>query len=61
MISWVRLCWSVWLMLSMSLVTRRQDVAAGLAVEVGERQPAELLVDPLAQAVTVRWVTPAMM
>ena len=50
-ISWVRLCWSVWPMLSMSLVTRLSTSPRGMAVEVLERQPAELLVDVLAQPV----------
>ncbi len=33
-ISWVRLCWSVWAMLSMSFVTRLRMSPRGLAVEV---------------------------
>ena len=43
--SWLIVCCSVWLTLSMSLVTRRQQLAARLLVEVAQRQPVDLLLD----------------
>ena len=48
--SWVRLCWSDWPMLSMSLVTRLSRSPRGMAVEVPQRQPGELAVDVLGAA-----------
>ena len=43
--SWLIVCCRVWLTLSMSLVTRRQQLAARLPVEVAQRQPVDLVLD----------------
>ena len=49
--SWVRLCWRVWPMLSMSFVTRLSMSPRGWPSKYLQRQPAELAVDVLPQPV----------
>jgi hypothetical protein len=49
--SWLRVCCSDWAMLSMSLVTRLRQLAAGLPVEERQRKASELGLDLLAQPV----------
>ena len=48
---WLSVCCMVCWMLSMSFVTRLRMSPRGVAVEVLERQPGELLVDVLSQPI----------
>ena len=50
-ISWVRVCWSVWLMLSMSLVTRDRMSPRDSRSKYASGSRPSFLVDPLAQPV----------
>ena len=57
--SWLSVCCRLWATLSMSLVTRLEQVATGWLVDVAERQAVELVLDVGAQRYIVRCTTPA--